>query len=48
MNFMQLVCAIFMLYHNAFCYFLQASKDGKRDYNNDFKIFEAPILVEEF
>ena len=48
MNLMQLVCAIFTLYHNVFCYFLQASQDGKSDYNNGFKIFEAPILVEEF
>ena len=38
MNLMKLVCAIFMLYQNTFCYFLQASEVGKTDDDNDFKI----------
>ena len=37
-NLMKLFCAIFTLYQNVFCYFFQASKDGKSDNNNDFKI----------
>ena len=36
---MKLVCVIFTLYRNAFCYFFQASGDGKSDGDNDFKIF---------
>ena len=38
MNLMKLVCAIFTLYQNAFCFFLQASEEGKSDNDNDFKI----------
>ena len=38
---MKLVCAIFTLYQNAFCYFFQASEEDKSDYNNDFKIYWA-------
>ena len=36
---MKLVCAIFTSYQNAFCYFFQASEEGKSDYDNDFKIY---------
>ena len=35
---MKLVCALFTLYDNAFCYFFQASKEDKTDNDNDFKI----------
>ena len=36
---MKLVCVIFTLYQSAFCYFFQASEEGKSDdNNNDFKI----------
>ena len=35
-NLMKLVCVIFMLYQNAFCYFFQASEEGKSDNDNDF------------
>ena len=48
---MKLVCAIFTLYKNAFCYFLQASQEGKSGNDNDFKIskyLEPPIVVEQF
>ena len=38
MNLMKLVCAIFMLYQNAFCYFFQALEEGKTDNDNDFKM----------
>ena len=37
-NLMKLVCAIFTLHHNAFCYFFQGSEKGKSDNDNDFKI----------
>ena len=36
MNLMNLVCAIFTLYQIAFCYFSQASEEGKTDNDNDF------------
>ena len=38
---MKLVCAIFTLYQNAFCFFFQASELGKSDDDNDFKISRA-------
>ena len=41
MNLTKLVCAMFTLYQNPFCYFFQASEDGKGDDNNDFKVFWA-------
>ena len=44
MNLMKLVCAIFTLYQNAFCFFLQASEEGKSDNDNDFKISWANEL----
>ena len=34
---MKLVCVIFTLYQNAFCYFFQASEEGKSDNDNDLK-----------
>ena len=37
MNLIKLVCAIFTLYQNAFCYFFQASEEGKSDNDNNFK-----------
>ena len=44
MNLMKLVCAIFTLYQNAFCFFLQASEEGKSDNDNDFKLSWANEL----
>ena len=38
---MKLVCAIFMLYQNVFCYFFQASEEDKSDNDNVFKISRA-------
>ena len=38
MNLMKLVCAIFTLYQNTFCYFFQASEESKTDNANDLKI----------
>ena len=38
MNLMKLVCAVFTLYQNGFCYFFQASEEGKSGNDNDFKI----------
>ena len=37
MNLIKLVCAIFTLYQNAFCYFFQASEEGKSDNDKNFK-----------
>ena len=45
-NLTKLVCAIFTLNQNAFCYFFQASEAAKSDNNNDFKILEPPAVVE--
>ena len=47
-NLTKLVCAIFTLYQNAICYLLQATEEGKSDNDNDFKILEPPIEVEQF
>ena len=37
MNLKKLVCAIFTLHQNAFCYFFQASEESKTDNDNDLK-----------
>ena len=46
MNLMKLVCAIFALYQNVFCYFFQVSEEGKSDNYNFY--LEPPIVVEQF
>ena len=45
---MKLVCAIFTLYQNVFCYLFQASEKGKSDNDNDFKYIEPPIVAQQF
>ena len=38
---MKLICAMFTLYPNGFCYFFQVSEEGKSDNDNGFKIYWA-------
>ena len=45
---MKLVCAVFTLYQNAFCYFFHATEESKSGNDNDFKISWPPIPVEQF
>ena len=44
---MKLVCAIFTLYQNIFCYFYQASEEGKSDNDNDFNISILSHLLQQ-
>ena len=45
---MKLVCAIFTLYQNVFCYLFKASEKGKSDNDNDFKYIEPPMVAQQF
>ena len=47
MNLMKLVCAIFTLYQNAFCYFFQASEECKADNDNDLKYLVPPRHISQ-
>ena len=44
---MKLVCAIFTLYQIIFCYFFQASEEGKSDNDNDFNIRILSHLLQQ-
>ena len=46
MSLTRLVCAIFMLYQNVFCYFFKTAEEGKSDNDNDFKIYCSRTILD--